>query len=426
MATINWDTQSGNDPGWDGAQSAPTTDPASRPTQRTGQSRASIFGDIANVYKSALGRDADRIGYSEYLNWANDLGGDNWGFKVADWENQIRNSAEAKAYTASQANRNATTTTAGSGDWKSFGQAWLGSGGKTVADLEAFIAANPQFGATLTGSKRDKVTIGGRTFDAVRSAGIGGGLGASWDDITDGGPTNTSSNYGNSASTELYVNEILSRLKALRQPINDPMTIALQRAALERVQGLQGAPYTAGEDAALIARYREPVTQARDVEYQRNREEASRRGFMASSGLLDVLDQATNRAYQGAVAQGANDLGVQAVAEKQRRGQEALAILASLVQNETAQRNEMEQRSQELVRTASLLPGMDERRLQLLLDASNAGTASTNSALSNLLQLGRLNQSSNQTNNANAQNNSATFGAYLARILAALGQSGGN
>lgn len=417
MATINWDNQQENDPGWSG----PTTTPENPPSS---SNKDAIYGSISNVYKNALGRS---IGDSEYANWARDLGNGQWGYTVNDWDAQIRNSAEGKAYAARQVKPpTTTTTTTGSGDWTAFGQAWLGSGGKTVADLEAFIAANPQFGATLTGSKRDKVTIGGRTFDAVRSAGIGGGLGASWDDITDGGGGNTGSNYGNSASTELYVNEILSRLKALRQPINDPMTIALQRAALERVQGLQGAPYTAGEDAALIARYREPVTQARDVEYQRNREEASRRGFMASSGLLDVLDQATNRAYQGAIAQGANDLGVQAVAERQRRGQEALAILASLVQNETAQRNEMEQRSQELVRTASLLPGMDERRLQLLLDASNAGTASTNSALSNLLQLGQLNQSSNQTNNANAQNNSATFGAYLARILAALGQSGGN
>lgn len=419
MATINWDNQQETDPGWGGPE--PTTTPNNPPSS---SNKDAIYGSISNVYKNALGRS---IGDSEYANWARDLGGGQWGYTVNDWDAQIRNSAEGKAYAARQVKPpTTTTTTTGSGDWTAFGQAWLGSGGKTVADLEAFIAANPQFGATLTGSKRDKVTIGGRTFDAVRSAGIGGGLGASWDDITDGGGGNTGSNYGNSASTELYVNEILSRLKALRQPINDPMTIALQRAALERVQGLQGAPYTAGEDAALIARYREPVTQARDVEYQRNREEASRRGFMASSGLLDVLDQATNRAYQGAIAQGANDLGVQAVAERQRRGQEALAILASLVQNETAQRNEMEQRSQELVRTASLLPGMDERRLQLLLDASNAGTASTNSALSNLLQLGQLNQSSNQTNNANAQNNSATFGAYLARILAALGQSGGN
>lgn len=417
MATINWDTQQENDPGWPGPTTTPENPPAS-------SNRDQIFGSISNVYKNALGRS---IGDSEYANWARDLGNGQWGYTVNDWDAQIRNSAEGKAYAARQVKPPATTTTTtGNGDWRGFGQAWLGSGGRTVADLEAFIAANPQFGATLTGSKRDKVTIGGRTFDAVRSAGIGGGLGASWDDITDGGGGNTGSNYGNSASTELYVNEILSRLKALRQPINDPMTIALQRAALERVQGLQGAPYTAGEDAALIARYREPVTQARDVEYQRNREEASRRGFMASSGLLDVLDQATNRAYQGAIAQGANDLGVQAVAERQRRGQEALAILASLVQNETAQRNEMEQRSQELVRTASLLPGMDERRLQLLLDASNAGTASTNSALSNLLQLGQLNQSSNQTNNANAQNNSATFGEYLARILDALKkQSGG-
>ena len=66
-----------------------------------------------------------------------------------------------------------------------FGQAWMASGGRTVQDLQAFVAAHPEYGATLTGSKGDKVIFPNqRAFDAVIAAGEGGGRGASWGDIT--------------------------------------------------------------------------------------------------------------------------------------------------------------------------------------------------------------------------------------------------
>lgn len=74
----------------------------------------------------------------------------------------------------------------GGGNPDAFGQAWVASGGRTVQDLKNFVAAHPEYGATLGGSKGDKVTIGGRTFDAVIGAGAGG-QGASWNDITAGG-----------------------------------------------------------------------------------------------------------------------------------------------------------------------------------------------------------------------------------------------
>lgn len=396
---------------FEGGYQAPENPP--RPSNRD-----QIWGSIADVYQKELGRSGSQIGQGEYLNWARDLGNGQWGYTSDNWQDLIRNSAEAQAY-RQRAASSSSSTGGGSGDWRGFGQAWLASGGRTVSDLEAFIRANPQYGATLGGSKRDKVTIGGRTFDAIISAGINGGMGASWNDITDEGP-NTSSTYGNSASTELYVNEILSRLRQLRQPIDDPFNRALQVQALQRVQALQGAPYTAGDDAALVARYREPLTQARDAQYLRNKEEASRRGFLDSSGLLGVLDANTDRAYQQAVAAGSNDLAVQAVEEKNRRAQEAIAILSGLVNAENARRTEMDTKSQQLVQTAALLPNLDERRMALLLEAANSGTSAGNSAMSNLLSLAQLSQNASLTNTANQQNNAATFGAYLAQLLANL------
>lgn len=65
-------------------------------------------------------------------------------------------------------------------------QAYGGSG--TFVDrLKAFVAEHPEYGATITGSKGDKVTIGGRTYDMIQAAGAGGGSGWTFNDVTDGG-----------------------------------------------------------------------------------------------------------------------------------------------------------------------------------------------------------------------------------------------
>lgn len=85
----------------------------------------------------------------------------------------------------------APTTTApsgGGGGKDAFGQAWLASGGRTVEDLKRFVAAHPEYGVKLGGSKGDKVYGPNGEFwaDAVISAGTGGN-GASWQTDTGGG-----------------------------------------------------------------------------------------------------------------------------------------------------------------------------------------------------------------------------------------------
>lgn len=77
---------------------------------------------------------------------------------------------------------------AGGKDPNAFKDAWFASGGKTTTDLANFVKAHPEFGATIAGSKGSKVTFpGGAAFQAVRSAGINGGVGPAWDDLSSGG-----------------------------------------------------------------------------------------------------------------------------------------------------------------------------------------------------------------------------------------------
>ncbi len=86
----------------------------------------------------------------------------------------------------------------GGGGKDAFGQAWLASGGRTVDDLKAFVAAHPEYGVKLGGSKGDKVygPDGSYWADAVISSGIGGGQGGAWNTDTGGGGGQSGNPYG--------------------------------------------------------------------------------------------------------------------------------------------------------------------------------------------------------------------------------------
>lgn len=92
--------------------------------------------------------------------------------------------AQGALNTAMQTAQQPAAPSGGSGDPNAFRDAWYASPyPKTTDGLKQFVAANPQFGAQITGSKGSKVLIGGQAFQAVRSAGINGGIGPAWDPL---------------------------------------------------------------------------------------------------------------------------------------------------------------------------------------------------------------------------------------------------
>jgi hypothetical protein len=132
---------------------------------------------VKQWYRQYLGREASD---SEAMGWAQNPNG------IQTVEATIRDSPEAKAFATAHPAASGTTAS-GRGDPEGFRAAWFASGGKTTADLKAFVDAHPEFGATITGSKGSKLTFpGGQAFQAVRSAGLGGGIGPAWDDISGG------------------------------------------------------------------------------------------------------------------------------------------------------------------------------------------------------------------------------------------------
>ena len=72
-----------------------------------------------------------------------------------------------------------------------FGDSWLQSGGRNVTDLRSHADIwnrdHPDDKVEVFGSKGDKIRYRGRVYDAVIAAGVNGGSGKSWNDITDGG-----------------------------------------------------------------------------------------------------------------------------------------------------------------------------------------------------------------------------------------------
>jgi hypothetical protein len=223
-------------------------------------------------------------------------------------------------------------------------------------------------------------------------------------------------------SSMLYLTQALQRLSSLNQQQQqvDPFQQLLQLFGLNRVNDLSGAPYTAGEDAALRTRYLEPLTQARDAALRQNKERVGARGMLPSSGLLDVLNRGTNADYQKAVGSAANDTAIQAINEKQRRAQEQLATLASLLNVSRSAQDRQNALGKEAVTTAELFPLFDERRLDQLLRASGEGATSPTSALSALTGLGNLNLNTQQLNDRNSANSAAAWGQILGYILGAL------
>lgn len=84
---------------------------------------------------------------------------------------------------------------AGGGGRTAFRDAWFAYAQQkppnvTYVDwLAQFVAANPQYGVTIGGSKKNKIYGPGGEYwaQAVRSAGINGGVGTAWDEETGGG-----------------------------------------------------------------------------------------------------------------------------------------------------------------------------------------------------------------------------------------------
>ncbi len=195
------------------------------------------LASIKQWYRQYLGREASD---AEAMSWAQNPNG------IGTVEQAIRESPEAKARATTAP---AGGTTGGAGNPEAFRAAWFASGGKTVDDLKAFVAAHPEFGATITGSKGSKLTFpGGQAFQAVRSAGIGGGIGPAWDDIS-GGEGGGQPGYAGGGSTGLANGSLMApwtgqfRAPTAEEALNSP---GLQFAIQQGQQGIQNSAAAKG------------------------------------------------------------------------------------------------------------------------------------------------------------------------------------
>src|SRR3990167_4425409 len=172
----HWDEDPDNEDDLD-QSTAPAPTPSPADTQTAWQRE-----QIQKAYQKYLKRDPTP---SEYYPWLQ--GGPN---RINDLYNFLARQAPAAPPapppTADTPSGDTTTPADKAGDYRGFGKAWLASGGKTPAALAAFAAAHPGYGAEIFGTKKNKVRIGGKAFDAIRST-SGSNPSGSWDEITRAG-----------------------------------------------------------------------------------------------------------------------------------------------------------------------------------------------------------------------------------------------
>ena len=330
------------------------------------------------------------------------------------------------------------TPTARSGDYTGFGNLWMGSGGRTPQDLAAFIAAHPEYGATAGGSKGDKVTLGGRTYDAVIAAGLGG-QGASWSDIT----TPTTPTYGSGfidPGTQQYEDILSRRLNELFNPL-----ISQQRAGLEKVlgqqrdaskpdldalldfarqrfQSLQGPALTPQEQELMKTAISDPLSAAQSAMKQRATERTAAKGYAPTSGLAELDTRDIERSIASEEAQGNRALALDWLNRgEQRQGQaleiggliprlqsedlaERAAAAGQLLSIEQAFQQSEESRRNYGTQLAQELAALPERRLMLASQINSGGNQQLPQLFQSLLSLAGMGQQNQQANQQRTQN----------------------
>ena len=165
------------------------------------------------------------------------------------------------------------------GDPQEFGRLWLASGGRTVADLQAFVAAHPEYGAVLRGSKGEHIVFpNGEAYDGVLAAGAGG-RGASFNKFTDGGGGGGGGRIGEGLeNTPGYQFRLSEGLKALERS-------AAARGTLLSGGTLKGMQRYAQDVAST--EYGNRVNQLMDL---------SRLGLAGASGSANIGSQYAGQA----------------------------------------------------------------------------------------------------------------------------------
>jgi hypothetical protein len=212
-------------------------------------------------------------------------------------------------------------------------------------------------------------------------------------------------------SSVLFFQQLMQRLNQANQPQDNSLMDQLKALAQARITSLGQAPYSAADEQALITKYRDPLTQARDAAYARNKETASAHGYAPSSGLLRRMDTQTNQGYERGIAQGANQMGVDAVALKNSNAAQQLQVLSSLIAADNQRFDRTAQQGDAAVNIAKMFPDFDQQRLDQLLRAGS-DTGGSN-ALQSLIGLGNLNLNTYATDAAN----SAAWGKLIASLI---------
>lgn len=238
-----------------------------------------------------------------------------------------------------------------------------------------------------------------------------------WGFTPRGPETNGGANPGgyDDPSSVLFLNQLMQRLNQANQPQNTDIIKQLTQLAQARIQSLNAPPYSAADEAALITKYRDPLTQARDAAKQQKALDLSRRGITPDSGVFQQEMAKIDQAYVGGIAQGANQMGVNAVAQKNANADEQLQILNALLGATNTQTDRTNAQADQALALAKMFPDFDAQRLNQLLVASGE-QPSASSLISGLTGLGNLNLNSTAFQSSQDAANASAWAKIIASI----------
>lgn len=396
----------------------PTTKSPSQPADPWA-GKPESYSTVAGYYNSLLGRAPENT--DVVANWLNGTQG-----HLDQIYSGIAGSPEAQAYKARATAQQTTQTQLGGGqtgygdDASILSQIaqWAGMAGADPSlrnDPNYWLGRIKQTGGLNSGNMQywQNASVGPTAFfnnPGRESGGVATTAGSYTGGANPGGYTD--------ASSKMYLDQVLARLNQVQQPQDNSIFELLKTLATAQANKLQQAPYTPADDAALITQYRQPLTQARDTAKQQAALDMSRRNISPTSGVYQDRMKAIDVAYEGGIAQGANQMGVNAVQQKNANAMQSLQILSSLMGAQNTVTDRSNAMSDQAVTLAKMFPDFDATRLDQMLRASSDNGAS--SAISNLTSLGNLNLNTIGMNNGNDAANSAAWGKLIASILGAL------
>lgn len=176
----------------------------------------------------------------------------------------------------------------------------------------------------------------------------------------------TGGNIFDDPATAPFMQLLTSRINALNQPYHNPQLDQLNGYLQQYFQKLQGPAYTPQQMDLLQTQSLDPLTRERDAALQREKERGAARG-LGNSGVAQMRQNQIENQFEQLRTQSQAGFASKAVDLDRINQQQAAGVAQLLANIEQTAFNQNEQRSNQALDLAKMVPDLARQRM---LDAS--------------------------------------------------------